>query len=155
MLTAPTGWPDDPSPLGGLCPSAEARDPLQRVNGNSEQSGDRSGDADGTQDRRVRIPHSETLWPAAPPDPHPLQAGPLRPSPHLLSSLPGALSPALALGRIRDPGLGMGLGSEAGPFLHSRGSWTRRDHLLTHGDALWAHLAVAIFGFENILIQEL
>ena len=82
MLTAPTGWPVDPSPLGGLCPSAEARDPLQRVNGNSEQSGDKSGDVDGTQGRRVRIPPlRDPLASRAPPIPTPCRQDPCDPPP--------------------------------------------------------------------------
>lgn len=69
-LTALTGQLDDPSPLGRLCPSAEAQDALQRGNGNSGHPGGRSIEGvGGTKDRRVGVPHSETLWPAAPPRP--------------------------------------------------------------------------------------
>lgn len=78
------------------------------------------------------------------------------PSPAQLSS--GSLSPALALGRVRDHGLGRGLGSGSGSgALSAQLKPTDRagPPADSRWDALWADLTVAIFGSENILRQEL
>lgn len=76
------------------------------------------------------------------------------PSPAQLSA--GSLSPALALGRVRGPGLGRDLGSGSGVLSAQLKPTDRAGPPAdSRWDALWADLTVAIFGSENILRQEL